>query len=100
MASLTRSQVICYHWSSITFGQSTHIRQTQIGTCCVALGSGSPSAGSRYMLFMVGVSAHDSEAKDRHPGLSSLLEYLSLLTVIHFSSFLRARACGGGGGGA
>ncbi len=52
------------------------------------------------MLFMVGVSAHDSEAKDRHPGLSSLLEYLSLLTVIHFSSFLRARACGGGGGGA
>ena len=69
--SLTRSQVICYHWSSITVDQSTHIRQTQIGTCCVALGSGSPSAGSRYKLFMVGVSAHDSKAKEHHPSSRS-----------------------------
>ena len=63
MAILTRSQVICYHWSSITL-ISPHISaKLKSGTCCVALGGSSPSAGSRYMLFMVGVSAHDSEGQ-------------------------------------
>ena len=77
---------------------SPHISaKLKSGKCSVALGSGSPSAGSRYMLFMVGVSAHDSEG----PGTTSWFGCCSFdfLTVIHFSPFLRARACDGGGGG-